>query len=176
MLCNVGLRDDSDELSVLVDDGKSTHSMRRHQSQRLVEIMVGIDRDQDALHEAKAHLSRFGTRFRGVAGRFSRLAEIVQQAGFSEVGGVLYDLGVSSMQLDRADRGFGYRSEGPLDMRMGRDESGPAASDVVRSLPLPFPRRRDFSSAVAASWRSPITRSRTGSSSGSFGTNRRWSC
>ena len=100
-----------------------------------VETVVGIDRDQDALHEAKAHLSRFGTRFRGVAGRFSRLAEIVQQAGFSEVGGVLYDLGVSSMQRDRADRGFGYRSEGPLDMRMGRDESGPAASDVVNTYP-----------------------------------------
>jgi 16S rRNA (cytosine1402-N4)-methyltransferase len=94
--------------------------------------VLGIDRDQAALDEAGARLARFGERFRGAVARFSRLAEAARGAGLASVGGVLFDLGVSSMQLDRAERGFAYRTPGPLDMRMGAGERDrPTAADIV---------------------------------------------
>ncbi len=68
-----------------------------------------------------------------MAGRFSELADVVAGAGVARAGGVLFDLGVSSMQLDTAERGFGYREDGPLDMRMGPE--GPTAADVVNTYP-----------------------------------------
>ena len=91
-----------------------------------VGTVVGIDRDPAALAEAEARLSRFGRRFRAVRGAFSS----IEEAGVERAGGVLFDLGVSSMQLDRADRGFGFRIEGPLDMRMD-PSTAPSAADVV---------------------------------------------
>jgi len=96
-----------------------------------VGTVVGLDRDPEALAEASRRLAgRDG--FRAVAARFSRLSEVAAELGLSEVGGVLYDLGVSSMQLDRPGRGFSYRAEGPLDMRMGGGEDGgPTAAEVV---------------------------------------------
>jgi len=95
-----------------------------------VGTVVGLDRDPEALAEASRRLAgRDG--FRPVMGRFSRLTDVAVELGLSEVGGVLYDLGVSSMQLDRPDRGFSYRAEGPLDMRMGGEEEGPTAAEVV---------------------------------------------
>jgi 16S rRNA (cytosine1402-N4)-methyltransferase len=98
--------------------------------------VIGIDRDPDALDLARGRLARFGTRFRPVLARFSRLAEAVAEIGVSAVSGVLYDLGVSSMQLDRPERGFSYRHPGPLDMRMGPDEGDrPSAGDVVNGYP-----------------------------------------
>jgi 16S rRNA (cytosine1402-N4)-methyltransferase len=95
--------------------------------------VIGLDRDERALAEASQRLSRFGERFRPVLARFSRLSESVAQVGLESAGGVLYDLGVSSMHLDRPERGFSYRSAGPLDMRMG--ETGPTAADVVNTYP-----------------------------------------
>jgi 16S rRNA (cytosine1402-N4)-methyltransferase len=91
--------------------------------------VLGIDRDASALEQASARLARFGARFRAVAGRFSRLAEIASRTGTVSAGGVLFDLGVSSMQLDRPERGFSYRSPAPLDMRMGDEDA--SAYDVV---------------------------------------------
>ncbi|MGH2573795.1 MAG: 16S rRNA (cytosine(1402)-N(4))-methyltransferase RsmH [Actinomycetota bacterium] len=98
-----------------------------------VRSVVGIDRDASALAEAEARLARFGDRFRSALGRFSSLGDVVRRIGLTEVGGVLFDLGVSSMQLARADRGFTYRSAGPLDMRMGSDAL--TARDVVNTYP-----------------------------------------
>ena len=99
-----------------------------------VHRVIGLDRDASALEEASARLSRFGDRFVGVQSIFSRLADASRSAGAREVDGVLFDLGVSSMQLDRPERGFSYRSEGPLDMRMG--ERDPlSAADVVNTYP-----------------------------------------
>jgi 16S rRNA (cytosine1402-N4)-methyltransferase len=87
-----------------------------------VDRVVGVDRDPDAVRLASEALARFGPRFVAVVARFSRLAEAARGAGVERAGGVLFDLGVSSMQLDRAERGFSYRNPGPLDMRMGAGE------------------------------------------------------
>lgn len=92
--------------------------------------VVGIDRDTDALGVAAERLARYGRRFQPSPARFSQVQEVAEETGVREVDGVLYDLGVSSLQLDRADRGFSYRGEGPLDMRMG---DGPSAADVVNT-------------------------------------------
>lgn len=95
-----------------------------------VERLIGIDRDRDALPLAKDRLSSFAGKVTLVERRFS---EVDEDLVGEPAGGVLFDLGVSSMQLDRAERGFSYRSDAPLDMRMGAD--GPTAADLVNNLP-----------------------------------------
>ena len=92
-----------------------------------VDRIVGIDRDPEAIVLASERLARFGSRFTAIRARFSALPTE------PPVDGVLLDLGVSSMQLDRPARGFSYREAGPLDMRMGPD--APAAMDLVNDLP-----------------------------------------
>ena len=101
-----------------------------------VERVVGIDRDPDALALASTRLAARGDRFVAMASVFSDLDEEELQLD-RPVDGVLYDLGVSSMQLDRAERGFSYRSDAPLDMRMGpgAGDPGPTAADLVNTLP-----------------------------------------
>ena len=98
-----------------------------------VRTVVGVDRDPAALRLASARLEPFGERFRPVLGRFSDLVDAVSQVGVERAGGVLFDLGVSSMQLDDPQRGFSYRTSGPLDMRMGGAAGGPTAADVVNT-------------------------------------------
>ena len=99
-----------------------------------VSRLVGVDRDPEALALARERLSAFGDRVRLVGARFSEVDEDVV-GGSAD--GVLFDLGVSSMQLDRPERGFGYRVDGPLDMRMGEGSgtAGPSAADLVNDLP-----------------------------------------
>jgi len=92
--------------------------------------LLGIDRDRDALAAASDVLSSFGDRVTLRHARFDRLASIMGELQIPSTSGVLFDLGVSSPQLDRAERGFSYRHDGPLDMRMDRDERWTAA-DVV---------------------------------------------
>jgi 16S rRNA (cytosine1402-N4)-methyltransferase len=95
--------------------------------------VLGVDRDPDALAAAAERLEGFGPRFTARLARFSQVTEVAEEAGVREAGGVLYDLGVSSLQLDRPDRGFAYRADGPLDMRMGPE--GRTAAEVVNSYP-----------------------------------------
>jgi 16S rRNA (cytosine1402-N4)-methyltransferase len=92
--------------------------------------VVGIDRDGEALDRARLRLAPFGDRVRLARGNFSDLPAILDELGFDEVSAVLYDLGVSSLQLDRADRGFGYRPGFSLDMRMDLDADLTAAGIV----------------------------------------------
>jgi 16S rRNA (cytosine1402-N4)-methyltransferase len=80
--------------------------------------LISLDRDAQALELGRERLKRFGTKVTLVGSPFSRIAEVVHELGIPGVDGVLADLGVSSMQLDRAERGFSFRGAGPLDMRM----------------------------------------------------------
>ncbi len=84
--------------------------------------VVGFDRDRRALELADAALDRFGDRVVLAAGRFDQLEERLRERGIERVSGVLADLGVSSLQLGDAERGFAFSLEGPLDMRMGVGE------------------------------------------------------
>ncbi|HEX6844399.1 MAG TPA: 16S rRNA (cytosine(1402)-N(4))-methyltransferase RsmH [Actinomycetota bacterium] len=96
--------------------------------------VIGVDRDPEAIRIANERLGAYGDRFRAVLARFS---EVDEDTVGGTVDGVLFDLGVSSMQLDEAERGFSYRQDAPLDMRMGAggDEPGPSAADLVNRLP-----------------------------------------
>ena len=96
--------------------------------------LVAIDRDPDALAASEAHLAAYAGRVRFVRGDFKDLAATLERLGVASVRGVLFDLGVSSPQLDEAHRGFSFRNDGPLDMRM--DPTQPrSAEDVVNSYP-----------------------------------------
>jgi 16S rRNA (cytosine1402-N4)-methyltransferase len=97
--------------------------------------LLGLDRDSQALERAAARLAPFGDRVRLEQANFHDLEEVVERVGLAGVSGiaglagVLADLGVSSLQLDSAERGFSFRFDGPLDMRMGLAEV--TAADVV---------------------------------------------
>jgi 16S rRNA (cytosine1402-N4)-methyltransferase len=89
--------------------------------------VIGIDRDPEALARAKARLAGFGDRVTYAHAVYDQIADVVRDAGFSTVAGVLFDLGVSSMQLDLAERGFAYAQDAPLDMRMNPEDPLTAA-------------------------------------------------
>jgi len=91
--------------------------------------VIGIDRDRSAVTGGFDLVEQSDGRLTLVEDRFSNLADICTAQGIAEVDGVVMDVGVSSMQLDQAERGFSFRLGGPLDMRMGHD--GPTAADVV---------------------------------------------
>ena len=97
-------------------------------------ILVGIDRDAAALAESRMRLREAAHRVHFRHGNFCDLKALIIGSGVSRVDGVIFDLGVSSPQLDRAERGFSFREDGPLDMRMDQRE-GRTAADLVRDLP-----------------------------------------
>jgi 16S rRNA (cytosine1402-N4)-methyltransferase len=92
--------------------------------------ILGLDRDPSALAAAAARLAPFGDRVTLVHSRFDHLEQIMSDLAIDEVSGVLFDLGVSSPQLDEPERGFSYRYDAPLDMRMDPDDPW-SAGDVV---------------------------------------------
>jgi 16S rRNA (cytosine1402-N4)-methyltransferase len=95
--------------------------------------VIAIDRDPDAIARGAGLATTSDGRLELVEGRFGDLDTIATDAGHQSVDGVVVDIGVSSMQLDEAERGFSFMRDGPLDMRM--EKSGPSAADVVNSMP-----------------------------------------
>ena len=96
--------------------------------------VLGIDRDEEALELARKRLAAYGSRFRAVHADFRELTRVLATAKVGPVRGILADLGVSSLQLDSPLRGFSFRHEAPLDMRMDRS-SGETASELLDRLP-----------------------------------------
>lgn len=96
--------------------------------------LIGIDRDEDALRAASERLSEFSDRVETVRGNYEDTAAILKSLGIKGLDGMLLDLGVSSYQFDEAKRGFSYKKEAPLDMRMDRREKTTAA-DIVNGYP-----------------------------------------
>jgi len=95
--------------------------------------LLGLDADPQALEQARANLASFAARITLVQGRHHNLGEIASRQGWRQVDGILLDLGVSSLQLDKAERGFSFREDGALDMRLGPDGTQTAA-DLVNDL------------------------------------------
>jgi len=93
--------------------------------------VFAIDRDPDAVRRGAATAARYPDRLDLIQGQFGDMVALLRARNVSKVDGVAFDLGMSSAQLDEPERGFSFRHEGPLDMRMGR--TGPSASDTVNS-------------------------------------------
>ena len=96
--------------------------------------VLGLDLDPAALEYSRQRLAPFGERFRAVQTNFRKLETVLREAGELDAAGILVDLGVSSLQFDSAERGFSFRFDAPLDMRMD-PTSGPTAADLLQQLP-----------------------------------------
>jgi len=108
--------------------GHAAEVLRRHPAASV----LGIDRDMEALEHASSRLREFGPRARLVHGDFGSIRDIVAEADIGKPAGILADLGVSSLQLDRPERGFSFMRSGPLDMRM--DQSPGSATRTARDV------------------------------------------
>lgn len=109
--------------------GHAEALLRRYTNVRL----LGLDRDQQALARSGARLAAFGERFTAVHAVYDRIRDVLAAEALTRIQGVLFDLGVSSLQLDDARRGFAYSQEAPLDMRMDQTSGEPTAADVLNT-------------------------------------------
>lgn len=96
--------------------------------------VIGIDRDREAIEFATDRLAQFGARFRAIHANFRDISKVLTDTGELNVSGVLADLGVSSLQLDSAARGFSFRHDAPLDMRMDASSDDETAADLLGNL------------------------------------------
>ncbi|GLI03558.1 ribosomal RNA small subunit methyltransferase H [Phytohabitans aurantiacus] len=99
-------------------------------------VLIGLDRDQEALAHARARLEPYANRTHLVHAVYDELPDVLERLGYERVDGVLFDLGVSSLQLDAPDRGFAYAQDAPLDMRMDQSR-GITAEEVVNTYGVP---------------------------------------
>jgi 16S rRNA (cytosine1402-N4)-methyltransferase len=97
--------------------------------------VLGIDRDREALEHARRRLAHFGARCQFVHANFREIGRVVAEAGADAVSGVLADLGVSSLQFDSPERGFSFRHDAPLDMRMNAGGEEETAAELLARLP-----------------------------------------
>ena len=97
--------------------------------------VLGIDRDREAIRLASERLARFGTRFRAAHANFRDVARVLGEAGERGADGILADLGVSSLQFDSPVRGFSFRHDAPLDMRMDATGEEETAAELLERLP-----------------------------------------
>lgn len=95
--------------------------------------VIGFDRDPVALELASERLSRFGSRFHGALATYDKFADVLEELSIQKIQGALFDLGVSSMQLDQPERGFAYAQDAPLDMRMDQSRGLRAAEVLAES-------------------------------------------
>jgi 16S rRNA (cytosine1402-N4)-methyltransferase len=95
--------------------------------------LYAMDRDPDAIARGATLVARYAPRLQLIEGRFGDMLDLLAARGVAALDGVVMDLGVSSFQLDQAERGFSFRADGPLDMRM--EKAGPSAADLVNTLP-----------------------------------------
>ncbi len=132
--CN-NSNDDPDSQKIYLDCtlGMGGHTEAILNASAPTGIAIGIDRDQEAIKIAKKRLKHLENRFIVRKGTFQELQDIVRHLGYEKVDGILFDFGVSSYQLDTADRGFSFQKPGPLDMRMDT-ESGETAADLINRL------------------------------------------
>jgi 16S rRNA (cytosine1402-N4)-methyltransferase len=113
--------------------GLGGHSERIAQGIGETGRLLCIDQDREALEFARARLAPFGRRVSFAHGNFREIARIAEAEGFSGVNGILMDLGISSMQIQTAERGFAFGLEGPLDMRMDPSTGGTTAAEIVNT-------------------------------------------
>jgi 16S rRNA (cytosine1402-N4)-methyltransferase len=113
--------------------GMGGHTERLLESGKNVSV-IGLDQDAEALRLAGERLTRFGERFRSVKSNFADIKNAAKTAGISEVDGIIADLGVSSLQFDSETRGFSFRYDAPLDMRMDADADIPTAAELLETL------------------------------------------
>ena len=126
----------ADRCAVVVDatlglGGHAEALLRAHPQLTL----VGLDRDPVALARSRERLTPYAARIHLVHAVYDRMPEVLAELGLRGIDGVLFDLGVSSMQLDVVERGFAYAQDAPLDMRMDQT-GGPTAADVVNEYPV----------------------------------------
>lgn len=113
--------------------GLGGHSEAILQSSPNIEL-IGIDQDTEAIGFAKKRLERFGNRFKIFHANFSEVEEVLKQAKIEKVDGILADLGISSLQLDSETRGFSFRFDAPLDMRMDANSESETAAEILETL------------------------------------------